>query len=175
MHLDQERFSSSKHGGPSKAETTAGESRQQVRSRRIRKRQERGNAVIEVSLLAPWILFLMVGVLDFGFYSYAAITTENAARIAAQYGAAGTSTAGDSAGACTYVLQEALTLPGINSGMNCQSLPFVVTVTPVTGPDGTPATRASVTYQTIPMIPIPGILQGQLTLTRTVEMKVKSY
>ena len=57
--------------------------------------------------------------------------------------------------------------------MNCQSLPFVVTVTPVAGPDGTPASSASVTYQTLPMIPIPGI-QGQLTITRTVEMKVKS-
>ncbi|HET9319504.1 MAG TPA: TadE family protein [Bryobacteraceae bacterium] len=158
MYLDHEKFS-----------------RQQPRSRRFRKKQERGNAVIEVSLLAPWILFLLVGVLDFGFYSYAAITTENAARIAAQYGAAGASTAGDIAGACPYVLQEALALPGINSGMNCQSLPLVLTLTPVTGPDGTAASLASVTYQTIPMIPIPGILQGQLTLTRSVEMKVRNY
>ena len=158
MYLDQEKFS-----------------RQQQRSRRFRKRHERGNAVIEVSLLAPWILFLLVGVLDFGFYSYAAITTENAARIAAQYGAAGASTAGDSAGACPYVLQEALALPGISTSMNCQSLPLLLTVTPVTGPDGTAASRASVTYQTMPMVPIPGILQGQLTLTRSVEMKVRNY
>ncbi len=158
MYLDHEKFS-----------------RQQPRSRRFRKKQERGNAVIEVSLLAPWILFLLVGVLDFGFYSYAAITTENAARIGAQYGAAGASTAGDSAGACPYVLQEALALPGIKSSMNCQSLPLVVTLTPVTGPDGTAASLASVTYQTMPMIPIPGILQGQLTLTRSVEMKVRNY
>jgi len=141
--------------------------------RRMPKQRERGNAVIEASLLAPWMLFLLVGVLDFGFYSYAAITTENAARVAAQYSAAGASTAGDRAGACTYALQEALTLPGITSGMNCQSLPFIVTVTPVAGPDGTPATSASVTYQTIPMIPIPGLVQGTLTLTRTAEMKVK--
>jgi Flp pilus assembly protein TadG len=140
----------------------------------FRKKRERGNAVIEVSLLAPWMLFLMVGVLDLGFYFFAAITTENAARVAAQYGAAGASTAGDTAGACPYALQEALSLPGLNSGMNCQSLPFVATVTPVTGPDGTAASRASVTYQTIPMIPIPGLLDGRLTLTRTVEMKVKS-
>lgn len=135
---------------------------------------ERGNAIIEASLLAPWMLFLMVGVLDLGFYTYAAIATENAARIAAQYGAAGTATAGDSAGACPYALQEALALPGLSSGMNCQSLPFVVTVTPVAGPDGTAASSASVTYQTIPMIPIPGLLTGRLTLTRTAEMKVKN-
>jgi hypothetical protein len=139
-----------------------------------RRNRERGNAVIEVSLLAPWMLFLMVGVLDLGFYFFAAITTENAARVAAQYGAAGPSTAGDSAGACPYALQESLTLPGLNGSMNCQSLPFVVTLTPATGPDGTAASSASVTYQSIPMIPIPGLLQGRLTFTRTVEMKVKS-
>jgi len=115
-----------------------------------------------------------VGVLDLGFYFFAAITTENAARVAAQYGAAGPSTAGDSAGACQYALQEALTLPGLNGSMNCQSLPFVVTLTPATGPDGTAASSASVTYQSIPMIPIPGLLESRLTLTRTVEMKVKS-
>jgi hypothetical protein len=115
-----------------------------------------------------------VGVLDLGFYFFAAITTENAARVAAQYGAAGLSTAGDSGGACPYALQEAVTLPGLNSGMNCQSLPFVVTLTSATGPDGTPASSASVTYQSIPMIPIPGLLESRLTLTRTVEMKVKS-
>lgn len=140
---------------------------------RLRRRRQRGNAIIEVSLLAPWLLFLFAGVLDFGFYSYAAIATENAARVAAQYGAAGSSTAGDSAGACNYALQEALALPGVTSGMNCQSLPFVVNLTAVLGPDGTAASRASVTYQTIPMIPIPGLLQGSMTLTRTAEMKVK--
>jgi hypothetical protein len=42
------------------------------------------------------------------------------------------------------------------------------------GPDGKPASSASVTYQSIPMIPIPGLLDSRLTLTRTVEMKVKS-
>jgi len=140
----------------------------------IRRLGERGNAIIEASLLAPWMLFLMVGVLDLGFYTYAAIATENAARVAAQYSAAGAATAGDSAGACTYALQEAISLPGLTSGMNCTSLPFIVTVTPVAGPDGTAASSASVTYQTIPMIPIPGLLTGRLTLTRTAEMKVKS-
>jgi len=121
------------------------------------------------------MLFLLVGVLDLGFYYYAAITTENAARVAAHYGAAGASTAGDSTGACTYAVQEALTLPGVSSGMNCQSLPFIVTVTAVAGPDGSPASNASVTYRTMPMIPIPGLLPGNLTLTRTVQMRVKSY
>ena len=41
-----------------------------------------GNAVIEVALMAPWIFFLFVGVLDFGFYAYSFISVENAARAA---------------------------------------------------------------------------------------------
>src|SRR5947207_14797502 len=44
--------------------------------------KERGHAVIEVSLMAPWIFFLFMGTLDFGFYSYAIIATQNAARVA---------------------------------------------------------------------------------------------
>jgi len=35
----------------------------------IRRLGQRGNAIIEASLLAPWMLFLMVGVLDLGFYT----------------------------------------------------------------------------------------------------------
>ena len=145
---------------------------------RSRKDGERGSAVIEVTLLAPWMFFLLVGVLDVGFYCYAAITTENAARVAAMYAASGPSTAGDSAGACTYAVQEAVTLPGVTSGMSCSSFPFKVSVTSVpaaSSPDGTAATSASVTYQTLPMIAIPGMLEGRLTLTRTAEMKVKNY
>src|SRR5260370_16771519 len=44
--------------------------------------REHGHAIIEVTLMAPWIFFLFVGTLDFGFYSYAIIATQNAARIA---------------------------------------------------------------------------------------------
>jgi Flp pilus assembly protein TadG len=45
--------------------------------------RERGQAFVEVTLMAPWIFFLFVGILDVGFYSYAAICTQNAARAAA--------------------------------------------------------------------------------------------
>ncbi len=45
------------------------------------KRRQRGGSLVEVALLAPWIFFLFVGIFDFGFYAYAAICTQNAARI----------------------------------------------------------------------------------------------
>src|SRR5579862_8621865 len=44
---------------------------------------KKGSAVVEAALMMPWLAFLFVGVLDFGFYAYAAICTQNAARAAA--------------------------------------------------------------------------------------------
>jgi Flp pilus assembly protein TadG len=43
-----------------------------------------GNSIVEFSLMAPWILFLFAGAFDWGFYAYALISVQNAARVAAQ-------------------------------------------------------------------------------------------
>ena len=144
------------------------------RSQETRRRAgERGHAVIEVSLLGPWILFLFMGVFDFGFYSYAIIATQNAARIAALHTSSSLESAADQSGACYYGMGEMRTLPNIGSSLNsCSSLPVVITAQSVTGADGAPATRVTVTYQTVPLFPIPG-LTGRLTLTRVVEMRAK--
>jgi hypothetical protein len=61
------------------------------------KRRDRGHAVVEISLLAPWILFLFVGTLDLGFYSYALICTQKAARVAVTHTSSRSATAADSA------------------------------------------------------------------------------
>lgn len=123
--------------------------------------------------MAPWVFLLFIGVLDFGFYAYAAIATENAARVAALYTSGDPAQAGDSLGACVYALAELNSLPNTRTLMPpCDSLPVVVTATSVTGVDGRAASRVSVTYQTVPMIPIPGLM-GQLQITRVAEMRVK--
>jgi Flp pilus assembly protein TadG len=36
-------------------------------------RGTRGHAMVEVALMLPWILLLFVGIVEFGFYTYAAI------------------------------------------------------------------------------------------------------
>jgi Flp pilus assembly protein TadG len=64
---------------------------------------ERGQAMVEVTLLAPWIFFLFIGIFDFGFYSYEAITTEGAARVAANQIA---KSPGFSSAACPIVVPE---------------------------------------------------------------------
>jgi len=163
--------------------------------KRNKNTRERGQAVLEVTLLAPWIYFLFVGVLDAGFYSYAAITTESAARVAANQIAKST---GFGSTACDLVVPEMNLLPNVkNATTPCASGTTVSPATPIgvcvgtlsktaSAPCGgtpvqcadcaldTTATSAqvAVTYQTPPMVNIPGILTNQLTLRRFVEMRI---
>jgi Flp pilus assembly protein TadG len=154
--------------------------------------------VVEAALMMPWLAFLFVGVLDFGFYSYAAICTQNAARAAA-IATAASSTSQTNLNACTAALRELKGLPNMSGIATCQTsagavngtnpvAAFVIvldcnstptcadctaTACAATPPPALPTSaQASVTYQTIPMIPIPGVLTAQLTLTRICEMRI---
>ncbi len=156
-------------------------------SRKSKNAGSSGHAVVETALLAPWILFLFVGVLDFGFYAYAAISTENAARVAALYTASTGTLASDARGACQYVVNEMRTLPNVGQGTSCPgSCTGTCTAGPLTvqaealdgvsgrplGVDGAPASQVTVTYRTLSMIPIPGILAKQFNMRRSVQMRI---
>lgn len=157
---------------------------------RIRSRVRRGSAVVEVTLMMPWIVFLFVGIFDFGFYSYAAIATQNAARAAAmrlstdQYSFS-------IANACAAALGELRGLPNMVGVTTCAASPSAVsdsqpaaveamkldnTTTPrcadcpVT-PTAT-SVQARVTYRTSQLIPIPGAMMGRMTLTRMAESRI---
>ncbi len=145
----------------------------------------RGQAMVEVALMSPWIFFLFIGVLSFGFFTYAAICAQNAARSAALANAA--TGRADNSGACTIAINEMNSLPntrGISScnlgicpsttGSVTDSQPLAVTSCAVAGPDGLPAVRVILTYRTIQMIPIPGVLAGKLDITRTVDAPILS-
>ena len=138
-----------------------------------RQARRRGGALVELVFFLPWIIFLFVGALDSGFYLYALISVESAARVAASYTSTSTGTADDSAGACTYALNELQSLPQVGTSVtSCSANPVTVTASKVTGPDGGTATLVSVTYQSTPLIPIPGLLASQFTWTRSVKMRV---
>jgi Flp pilus assembly protein TadG len=144
-----------------------------LRVRRAKNR--RGSSAIEFALLCPWYIFLFVGAIDFGFYSYALIATQNAARIGAMYCAASASAAADSTTSCSYALDQLRGMPNVGTALAiCSASPVVVTASLVTGPDGANATSVTVSYTTPQMIPMPGLLPGQLTISRTVKMKVRS-
>jgi len=135
--------------------------------------RRRGHAVIELSLLMPWVFFLFVGALDFGFYSYALIATENAAHAGALYTAQCSGTADDQSGACERVLAEMSRLPNASDfASGCSSDPLRVTAERFIDGEGYESSRVRVSYQTVQLIPIPGLVSGRLTITRTAEVRV---
>src|ERR1051326_7429401 len=142
----------------------------------------RGNSIVEFSLFMPWLIFLFAGAVDWGFYAYSLIATEAAARVGVLYTSTASSTATDAATACTYALDQLRKLPNVGDGISaCASgssvsstAPVAISATSITGPDGSSAAQLSVSYLPPRLIPIPGLLPGQLTITRTVQMKVRS-
>jgi hypothetical protein len=119
--------------------------------------------------------------LDLGFYTNALISTENAARTAGLYYNTSKQQSSDVTKACYYALEVLRKQPNVGSGVTTcassatavsQAAPVALTTSSVSaGPDGQPATTVWVTYQTISMIPIPGLLTGQLTVTRSAQFK----
>lgn len=135
--------------------------------------RERGNSIVEFSLLMPWLIFLFIGAMDWGFYANALIATEAAARVACSYTSSSSSTAGDSTGACTYALGQLQKMSNVAGLGNCSSSPLVVSASSIaSGPDGNPASSVTVTYTTPIYLPMMGELPKQLTITRTVKMRV---
>jgi Flp pilus assembly protein TadG len=136
--------------------------------------KQHGHSVVEVALMAPWLFFLFVGIFDFGFYAHALISTQNAARAAAL--AAGTDAlSANQTMACLSALGELKTMPNSASlPATCNGPPLAVTVTQFVDLEGNNGVRVQVAYQPLPLIPIPGLLSGNLTITRTVNTPVLS-
>jgi len=135
-------------------------------------RKTRGTAMLELALLSPWIIFLFIGVFDYGFYAYSLITLETATRSAAVWNSAH-ATPTDAVAACTVVTDEMQTLVNMNGVTTCGGgSPVSVSATQVIGPDNGNAAQVSVTYTTPSLIPIPGLLAKQFTITRVVTMKL---
>ena len=129
--------------------------------------------MLELALLSPWIIFLFIGALDWGFYAYSLITLEDATRAAVTYAASGSSNYTQTAAICTIVTDEMKTLIKMNGSATCGgSSPVSISSTQVTGPDNATAVQVSVTYTTPQMIPIPGLLAKQFTITRSLTMKL---
>ena len=138
------------------------------------RKKQSGHSALELAFFFPFLLFLFIGTFDWGFYNWALITTENAARVAALYTSSGSGAVTDSAGACSYALAELAYAPNLSSVSSCSSSPLTVSATEVVGPDGSNAAQVTVAYQTMQLIPIPLLLTGQITINRTVTMPIRS-
>lgn len=126
--------------------------------------------MLELAMLSPWIVLLFIGAFDWGFYSYALISVQAAARSAALYTSGGSSTASDTSTACNIVVGELNNLRNVTSSCTNPT----VSASAVTGPDTQPASQVTVVYTTGSMIPIPGLLAKQFTIRRTVTMRLRS-
>ncbi|HEY7333296.1 MAG TPA: TadE family protein [Bryobacteraceae bacterium] len=143
---------------------------------RNRRWRQRGQSFVEAALLLPGIVFLFIGALDAGFYGYALIGIQSAARVAAIYTSSSSSTAADSTGACALVLKELSSMPNITGSItSCGALPLIVTAAgPTTDQFGNSYSTVTVKYQTPALMPIPGGFSGTTTLTRAVQMQIRS-
>lgn len=156
-----------------------------------RRRSRRGSSIIEFALIAPWYLFLFIGAFDFGFFIYSLNATQTAARQGAFYcSSSSLAQCLDSAAStqCNYALNQLKMLPNVGTSVTTcntstsvtESAPVaVVTTSPLSAgnsPDGLANSSVGLTvvYLTPQLIPIPGLLPGQLTITRTVKMKFRT-
>ena len=150
--------------------------------RRQGQKSRRGSNLVEFTFLVPWFVFLFVGTFDFGFYIYSLISVETAAEQGAMYASTSSATDTDSTTACGYALDTLRNLPNVGSslltcgsGSVSSSAPVAVTASAVgSGADGNAAASVQVMYLTPQLIPIPGIMAGQLTINRTVQFRLRS-
>jgi hypothetical protein len=135
---------------------------------------QRGSSLIEFVLLFPVLFFLLVGAFDIGFFCYAMIAVEDAARVAALHTSSSSATSANTPMACADVLSDLQMMPNHSRfALSCNASPLRVTAASISGPDGTAASKVTVTYDTMQLIPIPG-LAGHLSITRSVQMRVRS-
>ncbi|MEO6834684.1 MAG: TadE family protein [Candidatus Tumulicola sp.] len=70
--------------------------------------------MVEFAVLAPVFIFLLIGLIEIGRFTFFALLAANAARAGAQYGAQTTFTAVDTPGITTAVLTDGQAVPGQN-------------------------------------------------------------
>jgi len=152
----------------------------QGRSPREMSRDDCGQSLVELVLVAPVFLLLLLGAVECGRLAYAAIEVNSAARAGVAYGSQSSATALDSAGMMTAAQDDAanltITVPTATEFCSCSGAPAaavgcanatatcsgqrVLTYVEVT-------TSAAVT----PIVAYPG-LPASFTLTHTAIMRV---
>lgn len=146
--------------------------------------KQQGMATIETAIVLPLLVLFLLIVLDFGRVMYTAITTTNAARAGAGYGAQHVGTIIDKAGIKTAALQDATDLPADasnaesvaissqricrcaedSSNVSCETLPCSGDIEQYV------EVTASRTFTTL--VPYPGIPE-EIEIIRSATMRVK--
>jgi hypothetical protein len=134
-----------------------------------------GQAVIETALLLPWLVLSFMAVFDAGMYACGLISTESAARVVAVYASQSTAVANNPTSACSYALAELRDAPGVGSTSTCTGAPVTVTAGYVAScADTLPCASVTVTYKTPTFLPLPGMMSGSLSISRSVQLPIRS-
>ena len=153
-----------------------------------RLRSHSGQTLLEVALLAPVLLGVLVGTIEFGRYAYMGILVENAARAGAAYGAQSLPQSADTVGIQSaadndFANGQSLTGLNVTSSTSCGcdnggTVTGATCSTAVNPSAGTCASghwivmvsvQASATFK--PLFGFPGISKS-ITVNRTVTMRV---
>ncbi len=135
------------------------------RPQRAHTRSDRGQALVELALIAPVLIILMLGVMDYGRVYFAYISVTNGARIGADYAANGPTQATDTAAIKAAALGDTTDL--------LDQSPTNPEVTVVTANDSQGQLYADVTmtYTFSTLFPWPG-LPTSIDIERTVRSRV---
>jgi Flp pilus assembly protein TadG len=149
--------------------------------KRLNARCDRGTSMIEFAIVAPVFIFLMIGIIEIGRYTYFAILAAHAARAGVQYGAQNLTTAADAASSgpntTAAALQDAQSLANwkVTSSILCTANNVsVVCPTNSTGavsPNNFYYVQVQVTGKFNSLLKYPGIPQ-QIPVTGSAVMRV---
>ena len=131
-----------------------------------------GTAAIELGLLAPALVFLFVGVVDFGRYLCCCILATHAANAGAQFGAQNVMTAASSTAMISAALRDAPALQGASaSAVHTCMLGNVAVACNITGATYYVQVRVTGTFQAL--INYPGI-PSSIPISATALLRVAS-
>ena len=120
--------------------------------------------------MCPWILLLFIGIVDFGFYIYAAMAVQNGARAAALATGVRPSSAGNTGLACRYAREELRYMTNFSSlPTDCAALPLRVQAFAEVDAFGANMTRVQVDYQPVRIF---STFISMGPFTRTTRMRV---
>ncbi|MEX0786634.1 MAG: TadE family protein [Dehalococcoidia bacterium] len=142
-----------------------------TRRQRRRDRGERGQALVEFSLVSIIFFFLVFGIIDFGLGLHSWISVTNAAREGARVGAV--QAPSDGSLDCNPLPEDgSIELKLCETAANLDPEKISITVTNAQGDPGDAITVA-VDYEYDLITPLANLLQSTLTLSSSTQMRLE--
>jgi Flp pilus assembly protein TadG len=135
-------------------------------------RSESGASIVEFAIVAPFLVLLLIGTIDFGRYMYDGILAANAARAGVQFAAQNLETAVNTVGVQNAAYADAQNLSGLSASATrfCE---LSGVVTPCTTNGAVPYVQVLTTGTFYPIIAYPG-LPASILVSGSAVMRVEN-